>query len=294
MQKLNDKIIEKFDKKINTPSFSKLSSKINYPNTVKEEKNYRWLGPTLGVAFSLIGVVCLATFTNKNIIGVGNTEIDMPTEALSLKSWNADVDLIGNQLYYDLPMVYNSLDLTSILNFSVNSWNVYEGNTLVDKEEVPLSYGSNDFKIELCRFNEQPVAYNITVNVGNINQDNVITINNYKIFSISEDLNIDLIINTYEEFNNFLQAHDYNINNVSDYDETYFINKALVLKSARVDVENIRVLVQNEVLYFSSIKKDNTNNTLYFLEIDQDLKNTFKTTNFELFGIQLNNQIKSK
>lgn len=293
MSKINKKIFEKFDGKIDTPDFSQISKKIEYPTYTPTKRSYKWLSPCIAFAFSIVGVLCLITFTNNIFIGVGNNEIESPTEALSIKSWDEKVELIGNQIYYDLPMVYNSCDLTEVLNFSVNSWDVYDGTTLLNKEEVPLSYGANDFTIELSRFNTESVAYNITVNVGQLNHDNFISIDNIKTLKLHEG-DINLVINTYEEFKNFLQTHDYNIESVSDYDELYFINKALVLKSAKVDIKDIKMFVQNQTLYISGIKEIDTSNTLYVFEINDELKNTFNQVNFDFFGIQLNNQTKSK
>lgn len=294
MSKINKKIFEKFDGKIDTPDFSQISKKIEYPTYTPTKSSYKWLAPCFTFAFSVIGILCLITFTNDIFIGSGNTEMESPTEALSIKSWDADIDLIGNQIYYDLPMLYNSCDLTEVLNFSVNSWNVYDGTTLLNKEQVPLSYGTNDFTIELSRFNTESVAYNITVNVGQLTHDSFISIENTKTFKLSENVDINVIINTYDEFNNFLQLYDYNINDVSNYNETYFINKALVLKSSKDDIEDIKMLVQNQTLYISAIKSKDTSNTLYLIEINDELKNTFNQVNFDFFGIQLNNRTKSK
>ena len=280
MSKLNKVIFEKFEQKINTPLFDKISKRIDYPISEKTTKSYKWVTPTFGIIFSLIGAFCISSIVHKNMIGHGNTSIESPTEALTIKSWDEHVDLFGTNIFYELPMFYNSCDLTEVLNFSVNSWNVYDGTELVDKEDVPLNYGTNDFVIELSRFNSEPVSYNITVNVGNTNEEHVTAAISKSSYAIKEDDDINIIINTVDELNNFLLSFNYNTLDNCNYDDEYFNSKALILKSSTVSISDIKMIKQENVLYISYDKGETIANSLYFIEIPQELKHTFNKVSF--------------
>jgi hypothetical protein len=130
------------------------------------------------------------------------------------------------------------------------------------------------------RFNSEPVSYNITVNVGNTNEEHVTAAISKNSYAIKEDDDINIIINTVDELNNFLLSSNYNTLDISNYDDEYFNSKALILKSSTASISDIKMIKQENVLYISYDKGETIANSLYFIEIPQELKHTFNEVSF--------------
>lgn len=285
MKKLKASIIEKIDKKQpNIGDFKQIKRKLTYTWVAPKYQMLKpWHKLTFGFASIIIVFICIGAYFRNSWY----TEpiITDQIKEMKLVSWDDDVYLLGETIYIDYPMLTTKCNIESKLTFTDTYWEVYSDNIQIDKANIPLSFGVNNFTIYEKTVGDDKRLYNLNILVGR-------DIENFDINSVHKFTKIDskilteqiIFFNSFQKFESVIVENNLDVDLLNEYNEYFFEQNSLLFVIAKNELNELTYQPVDNELNVTMIGDETNVNNGYLIPINE-IENVV-TYNIESFNFK--------
>ncbi len=285
MKKLKASIIEKIDKKQpNIGDFKQIKRKLTYTWVAPKYQMLKpWHKLTFGFVSIIIVFICIGAYFRNSWY----TEpiITDQIKEMKLVSWDDDVYLLGETIYIDYPMLTTKCNIESKLTFTDTYWEVYSDNIQIDKANIPLSFGVNNFTIYEKTVGDDKRLYNLNILVGR-------DIENFDINSVHKFTKIDskilteqiIFFNSFQKFESVILENNLDVDLLNEYNEYFFEQNSLLFVIAKNELNELTYQPVDNELNVTMIGDETNVNNGYLIPINE-IENVV-TYNIESFNFK--------
>ena len=169
MNKHITKFKQRFDNISIQANFQDIKERINYKDYQINQKErihkLIYLSPVLIIIIMALVIIPIVINQDTSPASKDLSYEELLKYEVKLDSYSNDVKVEDSKIRIDYPMMVKGCNLSNSLNFNTN-WDVYDNGNILDKDNIALNLGTNNYTIRLYKLNQVSKVYDLEIQVG--------------------------------------------------------------------------------------------------------------------------------